>query len=532
MSQPGIQRTLTTLWRTPNTSAADLLEDAVVGPSPAVRQGAIAALVRRRDEPSQQAFLRVFAGLNALEVASLGDVSKRFSTTLRKVLAHHDLDSARLACHFIAACRAFDEFPALVTAAADPSHPGGVALAQTALDLARALHDDIVAYRRAPSGRDPSFARRWALTALTKAVDQFQQHRRVELLEAFLLITTPNNETLTRLLSHTDHPGHEPLMALLRTSPSVGAIEVLAKLYDDPGTPLPLLEIAAQRTDLHFRELFLHAVGYPVSARTLENVGRLKRLAMLEKPSADWFTMPSESQAVAVELVMASRFSRRTKLAIVDEVLAKGSVIARSAACAALGEIDLPEATTRLERMLTDGDPNMVAFAAIALRKQGVSSAVDRLSRLLDHDDHSVRETARHGLRDFTFLRYAGKFDDLDERERRDLGRIVRDTDSSAIEQVRREIGGPTLARKLRGLQMAAAIGLVDQLEETIVKQATHQDAAVRAEAIMTLAQGSTNSARRAVEAATQDANALVRNRAGQALREMSQRQTQGEGGR
>ncbi len=212
-----------------------------------------------------------------------------FRTTLRKMVAEYDGESSRAACHFIMSRRAFDEFPALVTAAIDPQHPGGDAMASTVLDLARALHEEIVAYRRAPAGRDPSFARRWALTALAKAVDRFREHRRMELIEAFLLITTPGNHTLIQLLNDQSHPVHEPLLSMLRTSPSLGAIDVLAKIYDDPQAPLALLELAAQRTDAHFRNLFLQSIGNPPSPRTLENVQRVKRLQLLEKPEGDWF---------------------------------------------------------------------------------------------------------------------------------------------------------------------------------------------------------------------------------------------------
>lgn len=527
MAALGFQRTLSKLWRTPNHTAAEVLVEGILGPSSAVRNGAIAALLRRRDETSQRAFLRIFPQLTEPEVASLGDSSPRLRTTLRKLLAEHDNESSRLACHYVITCRAFDEFPALVTAASDPKHPGGEAMASIALELARALHDEIVAYRESPRGRDPSFARRWALAALSSAVDHFSSHRRVELVEAFLLITTPSNHTLTSLLTDAEHPGHKPLMTLLESSPSEGAIEVLAKLFDNPGTPLALLETAAARNDAHFRSVFLKALGYPASPRALENVGRLKRLPMLEKVTDDWFRLSPEAQAVAVELVSASRLSRRTKLGIYDQILERGTPYARMAACDALGNIELPEATARLTNLLNDSDPQMVAYAARSLRHHGFNGAVERLAALLDHADDTVRRIAKKSLGDFTFLRYAGKFDSLDERSRRELGRIVRTTDDSAVEQVRREVSAAVLPRKLRGLQMATAMGVVDDMLESIIKQANHQDAAVRAEAVQTLAGSNTSQAGTAIRRAATDANALVRNRAAAALRVFEAREVQ-----
>lgn len=515
----GFQRTLSTLARTPNQSASTVLLAAIEGDSRAVRNGGLGSLSRRRDEASQRCLLGVFPELTTAEIAALKDAPRQLRTTLRKLIAEHDLQSARLACHFVMTCRAFDEFPALVDAACDPQHPAADMYSSTVLDLARELHAELLAYRRAPSGRDPSFARRWALTALTKAVDRYHAHHRVEMLEAFLLITTPGNHTLTQLLTDRDHPGHAPLMSLLESSPSIGAIEVLAKLLDDPGTPQELLEVAGQRTDGHFRAMFLEAIGFPASERTLANAGRVKKWVLLETPSDEWFRMPTTAQAVAVQLVSASRFSRRTKLAIYDEVLRQGAPLARLVVCQALGQLELPEAATRLEKLLTDKDPQVVATASKALRRHGSADAVSSLSDLLDHTDETVRDMARAGLKDFTFLRYTGQFDTLDEAKRRQIGRIVAETDSSSDEQLRREIGAASLSRKLRGLQMAAAMGMVDQLLDLVIKQASHQDAAVRAEALQVLATSTNVEAKKVLDAAAADSNALVRKRAVQALK-------------
>lgn len=518
MPSTGFQRTLSHLATTPNGSAAEVLIEGIQGPSPQVRNGSLAALARRSDEHSQQRLLDIFSELSSAEIQALENAPRNLRKTLRKVLADHESDSAEAACHFILACRAFDEFPALVAAATDPEHPGGDAMACTAQKLAQTLHDEILAYRRAPSGRDPSFARRWATTALTRAVERFDDHRRIELLDAFLLITTPGNHALTQLLTDETHPAHESLKAMLRTSTSMGAVQVLAGVYDDPTAPLPLLEVAADRTDAQFRNLFLQSLDYPASPRILENVGRLRRLPLLEKPSVDWFTLGSESQCLAVQLVAASKFSRRTKLAILNKILDEGAPTARIAACESLVAIELPEVVQRLESLLEDSDPKLVVAAATALRRKGYTGAIETLAGLLQHRDADVRTAAKTGLRDFTFLRYVGEFDRMNDALKSKLGQIVRDTDATATQQLERELKAASLHRKLRGMQMAASMQMADQVLDTLVGHTTHPDAAIRAEAIATLSTTGDPTARRAIAQTLHDANALVRNRAAQAL--------------
>ena len=519
MSQSGFQLTLSTLARIPNHSAGEVLLQGIDGISPEVRNGTIAALSRRRDEFSQRLMLNAIPQFSRQELDALEDLPRKLQTTLRKMIAEQNTDSAWTACHFILSHRAFDEFPAIVTAACDSSHPGADMMASTALELAQAMHKQIMQYRRSPSGRDPSFARRWALAALAKAVDRFHEHHRIELLEAFLLITTPGNHTLSQLLVKGGHPAHEAFVTLLRDSPSLGAIELLAKLFEDVQTPTPLLEIMAERTDDHFRGIFLQSFRYPVNNRVKENIQRLKRIPLLESPDESWFDLPAEAQAVAVEMVTASRLSRRTKLRIYDAVLQAGASLARMACCTAIGRIELPEARARLERLLKDDDPQVMAAAGRSLRRHGSQNAVAQLASLLEHGDDEVREAAKAGLSDFTFMRYVAQFDEMDSSTRRELGPIVRETDESATDQLKREIGAASLTRKLRGMQMAAAMGSVDDILSTVIKQTEHQDAAVRAEAVLTLARSKKDEAREATERATKDPNALVRNRAAQALR-------------
>src|SRR5690606_11834323 len=199
-----------------------------------------------------------------------------------------------------------------------------------------------------PTGRDPSFARHWGLSALGSAVDRFGDHRRVELVEAFLLLTRPDHPILRRLLNDQTHPCHQALLEALRESHSAGAIGLMAALFQDSAAPVELVELAAQRTDAAFRKSFLGALGWPLSPRAIEGAYRVRRLLWLDTRDSSWQQLSPGEQAAAVELATASRLARRDKVAVVDFLLANGAPVARQTAIACLAHIECPEAVERL----------------------------------------------------------------------------------------------------------------------------------------------------------------------------------------
>lgn len=516
------------LATTTNESAVGVLESAIDGPSLGVRRAAITAFGRRRDKTSQHRFVMRFRDFRQEELAELTELPRDFRRTLLEILDRGDPVACEAACHLLVHFAAYDELPTLVIAAARSGHPWGSGLAATALQLARRLHADVAQYQEHPRGHDPSFSRHWASNALTRAVDCFADHGRVELVDAFLLVATRDNSTLRRILSDTQHACHNTLLDSLRTSHSSGAVELLAMFFQDSTAPIEILELAAHRSDPRFRSEFLTAIGYPASPRALEGAGRVRSIEWLNKPDEQLLELRAEQQATAVQLATASRKARRDKVAFIDYLLAHGAPLARITACECLADIDCPEALTRLEQSLDDADPMLVSAAAKILRRRGNIAAVPRLAALLDHQHLAVRNSAQQALRDFTFIKYLSDFESFDPSAQRELGRIIVRTDPSSIELLRLEIIGATIQRKVRGLAMAVAMGVVDKVLPDVLKLAEHKDLEIRCDALTTLAESRQEVAREAIVAATGDPNASVRNRANDALQRFDSRQSEG----
>jgi HEAT repeat protein len=244
----------------------------------------------------------------------------------------------------------------------------------------------------------------------------------------------------------------------------------------------------------------------------------------LDTRDSSWQQLTATEQAAAVELATASRLARRDKVAVIDFMMANGAPLGRQTAIACLAHIECPEAVERLERALDDYDPMVVATAAKILRKLGNLRAVPRLATLLDHQNLEVRTTAQGALRDFTFPKFLADFDTYEPQLRGVLARIVVHSDPQAIEHLRGELRAVTVQRKLRGLVIAREMHQAEAVVEEVLELSDHKDVEIRCEALATLAECTSIEARETLVKATGDPNALVRNRAADALRKLDER--------
>lgn len=527
----GLTLTMHCLARSPNQTATAVLLAAIQGRSAGARRAALRGLSRRQERAAQLAFVRLFDEIEPEELAEITQLPIDFRRTLLEILESGNRADCETAVRMLLHYGAYEELPTLVPSAAKPDHPWGHGLATACFKLASRLHNDVARYQQHPVGRDPSFARHWGLSALGSAIDRFGDHRRVELVEAFLLLTRPDHPILRRLLNDRTHPCHEPLIVALRESHSAGAIGLMAALFQDPAAPIELVELAAQRTDAAFRKSFLATLGWPLSPRALEGAYRVRRLLWLDKRDSSWQQLTATEQAAAVELATASRLARRDKVAVIDFLMANGTPLARQTSIACLGQIECPEAVERLERGLDDYDPLVVATSAKILRKLGNIRAVPRLATLLDHQNLEVRSTAQGALRDFTFPKFLADFDSYDPQLRGVLARIVVHSDPQAIEHLRGELRAVTLQRKLRGLLVAREMHQAEAVVTEILELTDHKDVEIRCEALATLADCTSPEARETLVKATGDPNALVRSRAADALRKLDERNPPPGGG-
>ena len=157
------------------------------------------------------------------------------------------------------------------------------------------------------------------------------------------------------------------------------------------------------------------------------------------------------------------------------------------------------------------------------LRRRGIVGSLARLVALVDSPHAAVRNAARENLDEFTIERFLRTFDMLEEEVRQTTGMLVKKIDLRTVPRLETEMKSRGRTRRLRGLAIAQAMGVVEQLEPLVIELLRDEDHLVRVQAATALARCTSAASRRALERALGDRSHAVREAAGKSLAEQAQ---------
>jgi hypothetical protein len=480
----------------------------------AIRLGAIRALVDRRNHAGHREILERFPHYNdraqAVVTETLRRSTHRMKPALEEAITAENLDLCESACHLITQGRVYELMPTLVTVAENRVHRHSARAAATLVQLAQLLHQEVTG-EASERTCDPMFVRRQMLPAIEKAIVNYDKHRRLEIVDAFLLVVPPANKTLLDVLTNSGRTCHQTIVQSFGTSAVTSVLQLLVEMLHDTTTPRAVLEIVAQRRDRKFLDYMLHHVGAPASLRVQENMRRLFAVPWLEDAREVLLELDGPAQAVAAELAVASSINRNRQFELLRFLLRRGRPEARRACCEAMNRFHDRESDECIAVALKDSDPRVQAVAIKQIRRRHIPNAMERLVGYLDHPAAEVREAARESLAEFNFARYETSFDHLDPEMRTLTGRIVCRVDASTTERLVNLLGSAAPSARIRAIEMAKAMNYADNVLESLIALARDIDPAVRAEAVSALATCSREEALEALERSEQDPNYSIR---------------------
>jgi HEAT repeat protein len=483
----GLKTTFRLLGKTPNEAVLRTLVPALDSPQPEIREAALKTVLLRRNPAGHRVVLTRLHELDEDLQEIVRAHSHRITPTIRNAVLGSDRQFCANGCTCAIWLREYELVPALVSAAEDRATPNGPLVSDTMLELAYLLASELASGSSKQGRRDWETLRVRVVETLGQSVERFGTHHHREIVEAFVALVRRENLTLRQVLAAPRHPAFLALIEVLSKGGAEGVVRLLLSFLDDPSAPSAVLSVVAKRCDARFVNSLLRKVGSEPSPAVRRNLKRMSSIKWLQDDLVLTDQLDDAAQHSAVRLAVLSGMPRPETFVVVEHLLLHGKRGGRRAACEALADFNGAEANALALRALEDEDPQVQAHAADQIRRRGIPGALPRLVELVDSPHAVVRKVARKNLGEFSFHRFLSAFDLLEDEVRQTTGDLVKKVDPKTISQLREEIVSKVRTRRLRGLTVAGALGVVGQVEEAIMGLLDDEDHIVRAEAVATL---------------------------------------------
>ena len=514
----GLATTLNVLQKTDNEAAVRVLVPALDSPDPDIQDGALKALLLRRSKAGHREILRRLPRMPVRWKTIVRQHQGRLAGALRDALLGVDPQMCLIACDAALWFHEYDLMPALVNALDGRGRVPIDVLARTILGLAQALYGELASPSECEGFRDPQVIRDRILVSLGESVARFPQHRRREVLEAFLLLTGRENSALKKILINPHHPAFLPIVEMLGQSESGGVVRLLLSMLDDPHIPSAVLGVIAKRKDMRFVEHLLAKLGGEPSPAAIQNLKKIQVVGWYQSAISFLDQLDEAGQCGMVRLIMKSGIPRVQAFSVIQQVLLHGKPKGRRAAAHALVEFSGADANALAVRALEDPDAQVQATIVRQLRRRGIPGVLPRMIELLDSPHVEVRNAARENLSEFTIERFLAAYDLLDDQVRTSTSLLVKKADPRTLSVLRQELQSGLRSRRLRGIDVACSMDCVEALEDAIAELLDDEDHLVRSEAVEALGKCASPASREALQRAQHDSNELVRQAATRSL--------------
>ena len=515
----GLSITLDLLTKTENEAATQVLIRALDSADPAVQEGALVGLLKRRTAAGGREILDRMPRMKPEWTTIIRQHRGRLTGALRDAILGADTDLCANGCRAAVMFRDYDLVPTLLTVIDSSSQANSALAARTVLELVEALGEELAGGRDPSDRRDPQMVRRYVLGSLESSAHRFSQHKRREVIESFLLLVSRENATLRQILSNPQHTALVTVIDLLSKSPQRGILRLLLSFLEDSFIPSAILTVIAGRSDTRFIYYLMRKIGHEPTAAMAANLKKMTSLAWLGDCRRILDQIDDAGQHSAVRFVLATGVPRQQAMGLVETLLLHGKPGGRREAARALGEFQGSEANGLAMNALADPDPQVQANIIPQLRGRGIPGVLPSLLDLVDSPYAVVRKAARESLAEFSFKRFVAAFDMLDEDVRRSTGLLVKKIDTQAVSLLNDELQSPIRTRRLRGLAIARAIDAVESVEAAVIEMLKDEDHLVRMEAAAALDTSVSAASVAALTEALNDKSEAVRQAAQQSLK-------------
>ncbi len=519
----GLQETFQFLTKTENEAAVDVLAAGLDCPLKAIRDRSLQTLLTRSSPRGHQEIFRRLAKLDKRCRSIIRERPERLMRAAGAALKSMDGATCAAALEGIVSFRLYDTIPALVARLNQKDVPNRDLISGTILKLTERFYAELSDPKKRSKRNDLENVRRRITSALEVAVARFDTHRRREPLEAFLLVAKQQNVTLRRFLREPRARSREALVDVMSNSTRGGVIRLLLGFLEDPRLPHAVKSVLATRTDLKFVENLLQKTGPRPSGSVAKTLARIDSIAWASPKHPVFQELDGAGQFNAVQLLTATSMDRGELFEVLRFLLVEGKPGGRRGAAQRLAEFEGAEADALAVQALDDEDPGVRAYLIRQIRSRQIPGAMSLLIRLVGSPQEEVREALREAMPEFTYRQFVTNFETMPEELLPTAGHLVRKIDTDVRPRLIEDLESRSRLRRRRAVLAAGAMGLVGELEQSVIERLSDEDHMVRVAAASVLAECETMPSWEALRDALFDRSVAVQEAAEQSLRQIIQ---------
>lgn len=510
-------KTVNFLRRTENLAGIDLLTDMLGSVEPLTRDSALEALLNHRSLEGKKIVIRAIPSMDEQELASLKEHVDKLGRAIQSILTEGDPQLLGIAIKSCVNFKLYGNMQGLAGLLAESEESVQKDACDALYQLAESLYCDLSSAKHA---NDLDSERRKATAALEIAAQRVKHHNDERMIDALLMIASPTNATLKRVLQDSRESLHEPVVKTLKTSEHGGVLRLLLAYLDDPHMPVAAKKALCGRTDVKFLTNVLKHINMK-SQRVNEVLRGIDEMAWADPDLDMLLELDATCQQLAMDLLLRTGIPNENKLPIIIRYLNDGDRLARQYAAECLAEFPEQEATNAAVLGMSDEDPVVKGHLLKQLRPREVPGALSLLIRMSDAKEVPVKLALREALPEFSFEQFIAHFDNLSEERQMMAGCLVAQIDIDAAARLTEEMSSLSPVRRRKAVAAAGAMGMVNDVEDKIITLLNDDDHTVRIGAAKALAQSATTGSLDALRDATLDRSEMVRHAAEQSLEQM-----------
>jgi HEAT repeat protein len=512
------------------SSAVDLLTSALDSKHLAIHDKAVVSLLKRGTARCQTEVIRRLPTLTSAGRRLLEEQGSRLSSTLRQCLLHGDAELRANALDLVTSAECYEQVSTLVQMLQKADDPNHAEACQTLQALVNRLYEQIhLGGGRRPGGdryqRNLPQVRQTVLAALDAACNQFEAlDCRAEVLESILVLGDPDAFAVRKILLQSVPTCRDLACYLLFSSKHPGVMRLLLDFMKHNYPIAKALEAFEQRIDPEFVCFVLREFPKRLNENQQKNFKQLTRIDWINKQLLPLEAIPPALHEPLVAFVQATGIDHDHKVEVQKWILLHGSVQGRLAA----GQVLESAAPDCVRGILFDSldseEEDVQAWATSQLRTQGVPEALRLLIERLDSPLPAVREAARGELQSFNLELLLSIFEHLDPKVCLRTGMLIQKIDPDCHRKLVSELNHPIQRRRIRAARAARQLGLLNDVQSSLLSMLSDADSQVRRTAAEVLADIPNPEVVAGLSALLNDASPRVREAAEQSLDEIYKR--------